>query len=127
MIANGDITVYNQVLVDKQKKWLKTVIQGVYIYFKQKSSVSVGGMSKSNECTIRIPYNNCFNFVESEDYKQLEDKTGIYTVGYGDWICLKVSDKEIITPSEIEQPKIQVTHFVNNLNSGLPHLHIKGS
>lgn len=126
MITNGNITIYNQKIVNKKKQWNTTVVENVYIYFKQKNNITVNGMSKVNECIIRIPYSQCYNFVDSEAYKLTEDTKGLYTVGYGDWICLKKTNNEVNVPTEIECPKIQVNYFVNNINTGLPHLHIRG-
>lgn len=99
----GTITLLNKLKrkdsITNLDIWYKTVIQNC-VYKKNKiSNVTGSVVSMGQEFTILIPFTG--RYIPYNEWKKLEDKTGVYTLSTQDVIILgevteEVTDKNII-------------------------------
>lgn len=102
----GKITLLNKLKrkdsVTNTDVWYKTIIQGC-VYKKDKvSNVSGTTVSMGQAFTILIPFTGAY--LPYKDWKQLEDKTGAYTLSSQDVIILDEVTEEV-TANNIVQIK----------------------
>lgn len=99
----GTITLLNKLKrkdsITNLDIWYKTVIQNC-VYKKDKiSNVTGSVVSMGQEFTILIPFTG--KYIPYNEWKKLEDKTGVYTLSTQDVIILgevteEVTDKNIV-------------------------------
>ena len=99
----GTITLLNKLKrkdsITNLDIWYKTVIQNC-VYKKDKiSNVTGSVVSMGQEFTILIPFTS--KYIPYNEWKKLEDKTGVYTLSTQDVIILgevteEVTDKNIV-------------------------------
>lgn len=99
----GTITLLNKLKrkdsITNLDIWYKTVIQNC-VYKKDKiSNVTGSVVSMGQEFTILIPFTG--RYIPYNEWKKLEDKTGVYTLSTQDVIILgevteEVTDKNIV-------------------------------
>lgn len=86
MKTNAVLTIFNQ-FPDRQAArivFIPHVIDSVWFHTNQKSNVGTNGLSSADEYKIRIPYNLCDDWLPPEDFRELADSGGRWTVQNGD-------------------------------------------
>lgn len=90
MLTNAVITIFNRFPSREEKKFIYVphVIPHAWFYTNQKSSVSERGLSSADEYKIRIPYEECREWLPENDFKELADSGGYWTVQNGDFFLV---------------------------------------
>lgn len=90
MLTNAAITIFNSFPDRETKKmvYIPHYIEHVWFHTNQKTSVVEGGLSSADEYKIRIPYSECFDWLPINDFLELEDPGGKWTVQNGDFFIV---------------------------------------
>lgn len=90
MLANAVITIFNRFPKREEKKFVYVphVIPRAWFYTNQKSSVGERGLSSADEYKIRIPYEECKQWLPENDFKELANTKGRWTVQNGDFFLV---------------------------------------
>lgn len=90
MLTNASITIFNQYPERKTKRmvFIPHHIERVWLHTKQKTAVVNGGLQSADEYSIRIPYEECANWLSPNDFRRLENLNGNWTVQNGDFFIV---------------------------------------
>ena len=96
MFTNAVITIFNRFPNREEKKiiYVPHVISHAWFHTNQKSSVGDRGLLSADEYNIRIPYEECKQWLQENDFKELANTkdTGLYRMGIFSW--LEIGTKE---------------------------------
>ena len=86
MLTNSEITIFNQSPNKSSKNfvYLPHYISKVWFHTDQKTSVTAGGLTSADTYQIRIPYEECSEWIPPEKFADLTDPFGRWTVQKGD-------------------------------------------
>ena len=134
MVTNADFTIFN-CFPDKQARarvYVPHYVEHVWFYKNQKTLVVDGGLSSADEYKLRIPYSECRNWVPPEDFKELSDIGGKWTVQNGDFFIVgKWAGKSRVTGIEEIRKEFsgvvgKVLSHSENFYGSSPHIRIGG-
>lgn len=96
MLTNAVITIFNRFpnRTNRSFSYIPHVIQKAWFYTNQKSSVGDRGLLSANEYKIRIPYEECREWLPEKDFKELESTGNHWTVQNGDFFLVGNWKKE---------------------------------
>ncbi len=103
---NDTCTVYNKYIDGKIEKWQRTVLNGVFWDEVRGSNFRKTGVENADSVFILVPkfVGVDKQFLPSQEWQSLEDKTGSWTLQPGDTIIKGGITYEIIKSSkELEQ------------------------
>ena len=82
MLTNAVITIFNRFPSREEKKiiYVPHVISHAWFHTNQKSSAGERGLSSADEYKIRIPYEECSTWLPENDFKELANPKGHWTV-----------------------------------------------
>lgn len=108
MITNTSLTLYNQ-WADKEKgviKYVRTVIEDVSWYLKQKTTVADNGLQSADSYEIRIPEESepeDKSYIDPDEFINLtkEDVDKYWTIRKDDLFAKGVLDTEIESMEEL--------------------------
>ena len=86
MLTNAEITIFNR-FPDKDSKkfvYIPHYISKVWFHTDQKTSVTAGGMVSADTYKIRIPYEECNEWVPPSEFMISSEPYGRWTVQNGD-------------------------------------------
>lgn len=86
MLTNAEITIFNR-FPDKDSKkfvYLPHHISAVWFHTDQKTSVTTGGMVSADVYQIRIPYEECSEWIPPEEFAKSVPPLSGWTVQNGD-------------------------------------------
>ncbi len=86
MLTNAEITIFNR-FPDKDSKrfvYIPHYISKVWFHTDQKTSVTTGGMVSADSYQVRIPYEECSEWISPEEFTALNDPLCRWTVQNGD-------------------------------------------
>ena len=89
------VTVINRTIENKLDAYHCHLLHGVSWYTQNKYIADTGGYKAAKVHKIRIPLCLLDGYVDPEEYRKAEDKTGLWTLAPGDKIFL--GEKEQIT------------------------------
>ena len=134
MLTNATITIYNRKSGNKNTfdTWHRTVIRDVHVYVDHKASVGDSGLNSAEVYKIRIPTDveNADQDLPPEEYAELENPAGYWTIQIDDHIVLGECDKEIEKPADLTDVRLRhckVLSWSDNRFGGLPHWRIGGA
>lgn len=97
--ANADVTIYNKYLdpATKSDKYRRVVIYGVHWFGAEASNRVNTGRNAEDKAYISIPFSSSpgEQYVSPREYRDLEDKTGYFTIAPEDRIVKGAIDFEI--------------------------------
>jgi hypothetical protein len=126
MIVNADITVYNKKYdpEDRTDYFIPTVINGVSLFYRRRSTISKGVQTKGLTAVIRIPttaHMSGKEYVSPEAYRGYSSVDNFWTVQIGDLVvpCV-VDDPSPRIDSELarDYEVIVVQEFTDNTTRG---------
>ena len=128
MLTNATITIYNRIPGKKNTfdTWHRTVIRDVHVYVDHKASVGDSGLNSAEVYKIRIPTDveNADQYLPPEEYAELENPAGYWTIQIDDHSVLGDCDKEIEQPADLTDVRLRpckVLSWSDNRFGGLPH------
>lgn len=134
MMTNAELTIFNAFPDPKEKRivYVPYHIPSVWFYSAQKVAISDGGLSSADMHKIRIPYEECKDWVPGNDYRDLEKTDGKWTVQNGDLFIVgkwtgaeKVKGLEDIR-KEFSGIAGKVLSHSENFFGSSPHIRIGG-
>lgn len=86
MLTNAVITIFNRFpnRTNRSFSYIPHVIQKAWFYTNHKSSVGDRGLLSADEYKIRIPYEECRQWLPENDFLELESAGNHWTVQNGD-------------------------------------------
>lgn len=134
MLANATITIYNRKTGSKTTfdTWNRTVIRDVHVHVDHKVSAGDSGLNSAEVYKIRIPADveNADQYLPPEEYAELENPAGYWTIQNDDHIVLGEYSKDIVKPADLlkmSQRHCKVLSWSDNRFGGLPHWRIGGA
>ena len=102
------------------------------MYVDHKASVGDSGLNSAEVYKIRIPTDveNADQYLPPEEYAELENPAGYWTIQIDDHIVLGECDKEIEKPADLTDVRLRhckVLSWSDNRFGGLPHWRIGGA
>lgn len=90
MLVNAAITIFNKFPDRATKKFVYVphYVEHVWFHTNQKSTVSDKGLHSADEYNVRIPYAECADWIPPNDYTELSEPEGKWTVQNGDFFIL---------------------------------------
>lgn len=90
MLTNAVITIFNRFPNREEKKiiYVPHAISHAWFHTNQKSSIGERGLSSADEYKIRIPYEECRQWIPENDFKELANQKGHWTVQNGDFFLV---------------------------------------
>ncbi len=117
MLTNSSLTIFNR-FPDRQSRkfvYIPHYIPNAWFHTDQKVSVGDGGLKSADVYRIRIPYSECAEWLPSNDFADLTDPGGKWTVQNGDFFIVgEWSGKKV---SGIEEMKKEFSGVVGRINS----------
>lgn len=132
--AGKDITLYNYYL-DPDTGYdacQRLYIQGVSAFVRTQVNVSKEGLAPADVYTVRIPEESVpAKYVPPKQFKELEDKTGYFTLAKADKIVLGLSEAKTPTPAYLESTygngrTLTITGVTDNRDKLAPHWKVTG-
>lgn len=103
MLTNAAITIFNQYpeRITKKMVFIPHHIENVWIHTKQKTAVVDGGLQSADEYLIRIPYEECGEWLPPNDFRESGNLNRNWTVQNGDFFIVgKWDGKESVNGIE---------------------------
>lgn len=122
--TNADITIYNHYVTSGAEAYAMSQIAGVaWENRKASNTLAVGGRIKADQATIYIPMARDANYKDPQDWQDLADKTGYWTIQPGDLIVRGIIPDEIsasLTPSDLKRTynDVLVISSVDKMDNG---------
>ena len=90
VLTNATITIFNRFPSREEGTFIYVphTIPRVWFHTNQKSSVSERGLSSADEYKIRIPYEECGGWLPENDFRELANPGGHWTVQNGDFFLI---------------------------------------
>lgn len=90
MLTNAVITIFNRFpnRANRSFSYIPHVIQKAWFYTNQKSSVGDRELLSADEYKIRIPYEECREWLPEKDFRELESTGNHWTVQNGDFFLV---------------------------------------
>lgn len=90
MLTNAVITIFSRFpnRASRSFNYIPHVIKKAWFYTNQKSSVGDKGFLSADEYKIRIPYEECGEWLPENDFKELASPGGHWTVQNGDFFLV---------------------------------------
>ncbi len=133
MTTNADITIYNHKYNKdtRMDDWHRTEIRGVHFYVDHKVAPTEKGLVGADVYKIRIPEKaECKKeYIPEDEYAELEDVSGKWTIRKGDIIVRGICEIEIEKPSDLKMRNkdyCKVTSWSDNRFGSSPHWRIGG-
>lgn len=133
MLTNAELTIFNKYpdKISKKFVYIPHYVEAVWFYRDQKTSVVDGGLISADAFKIRIPYSECEDWLPPNDYTELANPDGKWTVQNGDffivgaWPGKKISGIEEIK-KEFSGVVGRVLSHSENFFGSSPHIRIGG-
>lgn len=90
MLTNTDITIFNAFPDKKSKKivYVPYYVDAVWFYEDQKTEIVNGGLGSVDVYKIRIPYEQCGNWIPAVEFRKKSNVSGEWTVQNGDFFMV---------------------------------------
>lgn len=117
MLVNASLTIFNRFPDGRSRKFVYVphYIPNVWFHTDQKVSVGDGGLKSADVYRIRIPYSECEDWLPPNDFADLTDPEGKWTVQNGDFFI--VGEWTGNKVSGIEEIKKEFAGVVGRINS----------
>lgn len=117
MLTNASLTIFNRFPDGQSRKfvYIPYYIPNVWFHTDQKVSVGDGGLKSADIYRIRVPYSECGDWLPSNDFADLTDPEGKWTVQNGDFFI--VGEWTGNKVSGIEEIKKEFSGVVGRINS----------
>lgn len=133
MLTNTDITIFNM-FPDRQSKKLVYIpyyIGAVWFHTDQKSDIENGGLKSADVYKIRIPYEQCKNWIPGDEFRKKENVSDQWTVQNGDFFVIgKWTGTYVSGIEEIRRCTSGISGKVlshsENFHGGSKHIRIGG-
>ena len=134
MIINANITVNNRRAGSKLTfvSWHRPALRGVHVYVDHMLSAGDSGLNSAEVYKIRIHIDveNADQYLPPEEYAELENPAGYWTIQNDDHIVLGECSKNIEKPADLQKMSrrhCKVLSWSDNRFGGLPHWRIGGA
>ena len=134
MITNAVVTIYNRARGNKDTfdSWHYTVLKPVHVYVDHKVSVGDSGLSSADVYKIRIPADaeGADYYLPPEEYAEMDNPNGYWTIQNDDYIVLGECAKEIEKPADLHKVSwrnCKVLSWSDNRRGTTPHWRIEGA
>lgn len=117
MLTNASLTIFNRFPDGQSRKfvYIPHYIPNVWFHTDQKVSVGDGELKSADIYRIRIPYSECGDWLPPNDFADLTDSAGKWTVQNGDFFIVGEWPGKIV--SGIEEIKKEFSGVVGRINS----------
>ena len=132
--ADKDITLYNYYL-DSETGYdtcQRLYIQGVSAFVRTQVNVNKDGLASADVYTLRIPEGSASSqYVTPEQFLELPNKAGYFTLAKADKIVLGYAREETPTPAYLESAYgngmvLTITGVTDNRDKRTPHWKVTG-
>lgn len=103
MLTNASITIFNQYpeRITRRVVFIPHYVENVWLHTKQKTAIADGSLQSADEYLIRIPYVECEEWLPPNDFRELGNPNGNWTVQNGDFFIVgKWGGKESVNGIE---------------------------
>lgn len=117
VLTNASLTIFNRFPDGQSRKfvYIPHYIPNVWFHTDQKVSVGDGGLKSADVYKIRIPYSECGDWIPPNDFAELANPEGKWTVQNGDFFLVGAWSGEKI--SGIEEIKKEFSGEVGRVLS----------